>query len=508
MVANHQKNPAEIARETLKRLAARHLVPTPENFQACYNEIAEIPGKAPFPEPQLRHLAAALPAKNEVQQKLCASLNAAITRHSWQGVERSLLGFVEGLAVEPAKTAAEHPGTAQLPLEFAERLARFIEAATPLGDQKDEQAERVGLLIQALHKPSTDFQHIQDLLTNLGHHNLVSAEEGMQIKNSLLKLLHLIINNIGELTLDESWLKGQIEGLLAAIEPPLTLRKLDDMERRLREVIVKQGEARQHSIEAQDEMRKMLASFVVSLATLNRSSATFQSKIEDSAVKINKVKKIEDLSPLLKEVIAATRDMAEETAQTRDQLKGMQDKVEATEATLVRLYEELDTASAQARHDPLTDALNRKGLDDALAREIASVRRKNVPLSICMLDIDNFKKLNDRLGHETGDKALIHLATIARQCMRPNDTLARYGGEEFVILMPDTALENGIEAMTRLQRELTKKFFLADKEKILITFSAGVAQLAADEAGAAAINRADRAMYLAKRAGKNRVVGG
>ncbi|HXE39721.1 MAG TPA: GGDEF domain-containing protein, partial [Azonexus sp.] len=96
---------------------------------------------------------------------------------------------------------------------------------------------------------------------------------------------------------------------------------------------------------------------------------------------------------------------------------------------------------------------------------------------------------------------------VARDSMRPTDTLARYGGEEFVILMPDTPMESGIEAMTRLQRELTRAFFLSGKEKVLITFSAGVAQLAADESGADAIRRADRAMYLAKRAGKNRVMG-
>jgi diguanylate cyclase len=92
--------------------------------------------------------------------------------------------------------------------------------------------------------------------------------------------------------------------------------------------------------------------------------------------------------------------------------------------------------------------------------------------------------------------------------MRPSDTLARYGGEEFVVLMPDTMLAQGIEAMARLQRELTKAIYMADNEKILITFSAGVAQLTADESGADAIRRADQAMYLAKRAGKNRVMGG
>jgi diguanylate cyclase len=171
------------------------------------------------------------------------------------------------------------------------------------------------------------------------------------------------------------------------------------------------------------------------------------------------------------------------------------------------LHQELDRVSAQARHDPLTGALNRHGLDEALNREISKVKRQDTPLCVSLLDIDNFKKLNDTLGHAMGDNALTHLADVAREVMRPQDTLARYGGEEFVILLPDTLLEQGIEAMTRLQRELTKRFFLAGTEKVLITFSAGVAQLVADEIGHDAIKRADQAMYLAKRAGKNRVLG-
>jgi diguanylate cyclase len=171
------------------------------------------------------------------------------------------------------------------------------------------------------------------------------------------------------------------------------------------------------------------------------------------------------------------------------------------------LHQELDNASALARHDPLTDALNRKGLDEAMEREVSDMRRKETPFSVSLLDIDNFKKLNDRLGHEAGDRALVHLADVTRRSLRPSDTLARYGGEEFVVLMPDTKLEQGIEVMARLQRELTKAIYMAGNEKILITFSAGVAQLAADESGTEAIRRADQAMYLAKRAGKNRVLG-
>jgi diguanylate cyclase len=229
--------------------------------------------------------------------------------------------------------------------------------------------------------------------------------------------------------------------------------------------------------------------------------------MEESMRQLEQARKIEEIAPVLKEVISATRLMSGESLGVRDELRAMREKAQDTEAELVKLHKELDRVSSQARHDTLTGALNRLGLDEALNREISNVRRKETTLSVALLDIDNFKKLNDTKGHDTGDAALAHLATVARECMRPQDTLARYGGEEFVILLPDTPLDNGIEAMTRLQRELTRRFFLAGNEKILITFSAGVAQLASGEAGADAIKRADKAMYLAKRAGKNRVIG-
>jgi diguanylate cyclase len=289
--------------------------------------------------------------------------------------------------------------------------------------------------------------------------------------------------------------------------PPLTLRRLDDVERLLKDVIFKQKEAKQSMMQAQNEMRQMLATFVDRLSQMTETSSTFHDKLEESARQIEQAKSISEIAPVLKEVVGATRTMADASKISRDELQSMRERSSTIEAELVKLHAELDKVSSQARHDVLTGALNRRGLDEALEKEISNVRRKNTPLCMALLDIDNFKKINDSLGHATGDQALAHLASVARECMRPQDTLARFGGEEFVLLLPDTSLEKGIEAMTRLQRELSRKFFLAGAEKILITFSAGVAQFDVSETGSDAIKRADKAMYLAKRAGKNRVVG-
>ena len=164
------------------------------------------------------------------------------------------------------------------------------------------------------------------------------------------------------------------------------------------------------------------------------------------------------------------------------------------------------TALQSALRDPLTDTGNRIAMDQVLQREVDLARRNLQPLSLLMLDIDHFKSINDNHGHTLGDEVLKAVAQTLKNQLRNIDMVFRYGGEEFVIVMPDTALDQGVEAMTRLQRELTKRFFLEGNERLLITFSAGVAQMAPDEQGADAIKRADQGMYLAKRSGKNRVV--
>ena len=514
-----EKKPYEIARETLKALTERKLAPTPVNYQSIYNDIAGIPSVQPFPEEQLRHISQSLPARNPGQLKQKGLLDYAINQRNWAGVQSAMAAYA-GFAASgatPADTAPAPltaptlpPGLAAPALtgEFLEQIARLIEYALPaLGNDDERFNEQVQKLLQAMREPTSDIVAVKQMIATFSHRLSFAAEDQAEIKTTLLKLLHLIIENIGELALDDRWLKGQIDALMAASAPPLTLRRLDDVERRLKDVIFKQTEAKGRALEAQALISQMLATFIERLGQMAQSTSTYHGKMEESARALEQAKSMEDIAPVLQEVIVATRHMTEETRSSRDELQNMRDKAQSTEAEIVKLHRELDRVSAQARHDPLTGVLNRKGLDEALERELSTVRRKETPLCMAMLDIDNFKKLNDTKGHVTGDAALTHLATVARECMRPQDTLARFGGEEFVLLLPDTPLEKGIEAMTRLQRELTRRFFLAGAEKILITFSCGVAQLAPDESGMEAIKRADQAMYLAKRAGKNRVLG-
>lgn len=513
-----EKKSFEIARETIKQLTLQKLPPTPANYLALYNEIAGIPVIAPFPADILRDISKALPVKTPGQQKQRGLLDYAIDRLNWEGVKTALVaygGFVPmNGGVDDAPSAAAAPKTGlnasapALTTEFLGQLGRLIEYTQPaLGTDDERFGELSKTLTSALRQSGGDILALKSMLLSYSDRVSFVAEDQAEIKKALLKLLHMVFENIADLSLDEQWLKGQMDALMQASTPPLTLRRLDDVERRLKDVIFKQKNAKEHALQAQNEMRGMLAAFIDRLSDMAKSTGSFHEKLEENARQIEQAKTLAEIAPVLKEVISATRNMATQSKTSGDELQAMRDRAIQTDAELVKLHQELDRVSTQARHDPLTGALNRKGLEEAVEREISSVRRKDTPLCMALLDIDNFKKLNDTMGHETGDVALTHLAKVARESMRPQDTLARYGGEEFVILLPDTPLDKGIEAMTRLQRELTKTFFLAGTEKVLITFSAGVAQLAPDETGSEAIKRADKAMYLAKRAGKNRVLG-
>lgn len=206
------------------------------------------------------------------------------------------------------------------------------------------------------------------------------------------------------------------------------------------------------------------------------------------------------------EIIRLLDQALEEThsLHSLDELAVARRQVADAERKIAMLKAELEEVSGQLREDPLTGALNRRGLEDVYAREAARCDRHGISLCLVLLDLDNFKILNDTHGHPAGDAVLIELTRTARTALRPNDAIARIGGEEFVLLLPDTDLDSALAATNRLASTLSSAQMTHEGAAIRISFSAGIALRNSEETLRGMLSRTDAALYAAKHAGKNR----
>ena len=280
-----------------------------------------------------------------------------------------------------------------------EQMARVIESAMPaLGLDDDRFLEHASGAVRTLRHSGSDLSTVRSHLASFSLRVSCAAEDQSGVRSSLLQLLKLVFQNIGELCVEDRWLRGQIDALISAASPPLSLRRLDDMESRLKEVIFKQREARSRASVAQAQMQQLLATFVDRLSIMSESSSAYHGKIEGCARQIENANSLEELGPVLQEAIVATRAIAKETGDARDELQEMRAKTEEAEREISKLHMELDRVSAQARHDALTGTLNRRGLDEALNREITTCTRKGSELCVALLDLDNFKKDQRHVG--------------------------------------------------------------------------------------------------------------
>jgi len=180
-----------------------------------------------------------------------------------------------------------------------------------------------------------------------------------------------------------------------------------------------------------------------------------------------------------------------------------------TQKQLTEVSTELERTQEQARTDPLTGFLNRRGMEEILIREFARSRRTASPLSVAILDIDHFKTVNDEHGHDVGDQALVHIAKVARSGVRETDVVCRYGGEEFVVVFPGAAADGARFVVDRMRTLAESTPLAVGALKVQIRFSAGVSELTGTDGSIRVLlKRADDALYEAKRAGRNRVVVG
>ncbi|MFL9674607.1 diguanylate cyclase [Pseudomonas marginalis] len=197
------------------------------------------------------------------------------------------------------------------------------------------------------------------------------------------------------------------------------------------------------------------------------------------------------------------RDQREQEVAAR--LKGLAERVANMEQEAQGYREHLEVQRQKALVDPLTGLPNRAAWSERLDHEVNAWHQRGNSLSLAMLDLDHFKRINDGYGHLAGDKVLKIIANVLRKRLRPSDFIARFGGEEFVLLMPDSSLSDALAVGEVLRAAIAACPFHFKGEPVTITVSMGVAQLQPSERSELALKRADEALYRAKAAGRNQV---
>ncbi len=524
---DHPSQPSEIARETIKRLAGRKQPPTPQNYRRVYAEVAgNQEEEVRWPEVMRQflkqwegyHAGLTQTRKREMLDRVLINFGhdseqlaqkLASLAHSWgesQEKNRS-----ERTPATDQESGPEGAAASQPVLADTGRLGRlFTDYLADLGGECGSRWPDLAQQSQALARQIETNGHQMEerhvsLLGDLWREFLLRAAGDAESLDGLKRLMALLLENLGEMVTDDAWFSGQMLAMRAVVSGNLNRYALYDAESSLKELVSRQKQIKGGLTEAKEKLKHLISTFIDRVGDLTTSTGGYHQRITDYSEQIARAEDISQLTEVMDHLSSDMLQIQGEMQNTHQELVDARHHVEEAESRIHQLEAELQEVSALVREDQLTGALNRRGLDEAFMREEARSDRVSAPLSIALMDIDHFKKLNDSLGHRAGDQALVHLTNVVRTLLRPMDSLARYGGEEFLILLPNTGADEAEKVMLRLQRELTKEYFLHDNQKVLITFSAGVAQRREGEDRQEFIARADQAMYRAKAHGRNRV---
>jgi diguanylate cyclase len=379
-------------------------------------------------------------------------------------------------------TRAALPPQDEAAAQLAQALTGLVErigtegASTPLAEELETMCRRAGIVLQ----------HRHHLVEQLG---------------ALCQELTASLTDLAE---DDSWAQGQCDAMRVKLDEGLTARGVRAVSELLRDTRERQGTLRAEREKAREALKTLINRMLAELGELGSQTGRFHESVGRYADVIEKADSLESLAGVVREMVEETRTVQALVQQTQGRLQEEHAKASELTQRVGELESELRRLSSEVSTDQLTQIANRRGLLQSFDVERARVERDGLALAVGLLDIDNFKRLNDELGHAAGDEALRSLAAVVSKTLRPTDMVARYGGEEFVVLLPQTPVDEGQQILTRLQRSLSGGLFMHEEKTIFVTFSAGVTAYRVGESIEAALERADQALYEAKRTGKNR----
>lgn len=539
--------PAEVARlakAALRRLAIDKLEPTPENYARAWRQESGEPPPAIAPAPADEGPAIASLIERIVRglERSSRSWTAARKKDSLQRVlsgsrsdarrlQQRLGQLVaswdsDGGEAEPAGAALEEPLTEPVPTALPTPEPTALPTPEPSTELSwDRAVQSLGGTVQlAMPAPGGAPEEIGVALAGLlarirsdgATGPLVDELESVcrragpvlqhrhHLVDQLIALCRELTASLTDLAEDESWARGQCEAMQVKIDEGLSARGIRAVSELLRDTRARQHELRSERERARDSLKGLINRMLSELDELGSQTGHFHDSVGRYADVIEKADSLESLAGVVREMVEESRTVQALVQNTQARLQEEHGKAQGLSRRVIELESEMLRLANEVSTDQLTQIANRRGMLQAFEAEQARLERSGSALAVGLLDIDNFKRLNDELGHAAGDQALKSLAAVVSSTLRPTDHVARYGGEEFVVLLPDTPVEEGQQILTRLQRSLTGGLFMHEQKQVFVTFSAGVTAYRPGERIEEALERADQGLYQAKRTGKNR----
>jgi diguanylate cyclase len=265
--------------------------------------------------------------------------------------------------------------------------------------------------------------------------------------------------------------------------------------------------ARTYLLERETEFAEVIDVLRLALGKLAGEAQSFNVRLMGSSERFNRLTEIHDIREMKKQISQEVRELnrvvVEKQKQDEASYTRLSKRIEVLQTNLTKTTEE-------ASLDPLTRVANRGSFDSAIERWVTMHRENGKPFVVAMLDLDNFKQINDTHGHQVGDRILLSAAQRFGKYVRASDFLARYGGEEFVIMMSDLDLAQAeikfVEILAKIAG-CSHEYRKDDQDyRVCFTASCGLAEFIPGEGAEDLIRRGDEALYEAKRTGKNRVV--
>lgn len=302
-----------------------------------------------------------------------------------------------------------------------------------------------------------------------------------------------------------SWLEQDADKLIAKFQPPPG----PDYPKELTEFCDRVIQTGQSIRDSWQKERQLFIDLLMELAQhlqdMRQNTGGMGRRLGEAVSRLKESQNLTDLQQLRIVLLREAEDLRDQTERLQHQLAENEARLKESGDRLNKVNDELKQTKAISLADPLTGVPNRRAFDLQLASEISRSTRYGLPLSLVILDLDHFKRVNDTYGHPVGDKVLVTVSDKVTKSLRKSDFLARIGGEEFVILLPETDLVAALTTAEKLRADIARLRFKTQNTHLTATASMGVCEWKTAMTAEQLLKFADEALYRAKQGGRNRV---